>query len=303
MGPDFENAGPRERAGAAAPAAAPPFPCPESIISDTTPKRGGHGARSAFLCKLTVEKACERVGLDRLGVLTLTFADEVLNAKEASRRLDNFRRRVLKRVCPSDGWLKVFERQESGRVHYHLLVDMAQDIRTGFDFDAVKRGDYRSASRYLRKVWRYLRRVGPKYGFGRIELLPVKDKTGLAKYLQKYIAKGFDCRAQEDRGVRLWSCSRNWRVGVCNFAWAGRRARLWRLKVQRFAYRCGALHYAHLAILLGKRWAYFHRDTIMSLEVPGEPPEEQGRDSGAVRMNRPAIDAAKPSEACGVPAR
>jgi hypothetical protein len=29
---------------------------------------------------------------------------------------------------------------KSGRIHYHLLVVLAQEIRTGFDFDAVKRG-------------------------------------------------------------------------------------------------------------------------------------------------------------------
>jgi hypothetical protein len=250
-----------------------------------------------------VENACERVGVDRLGVLTLTFEDHVVNAKEASGRLDGFRRRPLKRVCPSEGWLKVFERQESKRIHYHLLVDMGQDIRTGFDFEAVKRKDYRSASPHLRKVWRYLRRVGPKYGFGRIELLPVKDKTGLAKYLQKYIAKGFGCRAKEDRGVRLWSCSRGWRVGTTGFAWAGGKAREWRLKLQRFAYRCGVLRYSQLGRLLGNAWAYYCGPSIMALEVPGEASEEQGRTSGAVRMNRPTIDAAKPSEASGVPAR
>jgi hypothetical protein len=55
----------------------------------------------------------------------------------------------------------------SGRIHYHLLVVMAQDIPTGFDFAAVKGGDYRSASEYLRKEWKFWRETAPKYGFGR----------------------------------------------------------------------------------------------------------------------------------------
>ena len=65
-----------------------------------------------------------------------------------------------------------------------------EDIRTGFHFAAVKRGDYRSASAYLRREWRFWRATAPKYGFGRTELLPIKKTAeGVAKYVGKYIAK------------------------------------------------------------------------------------------------------------------
>jgi hypothetical protein len=42
-------------------------------------------------------------------------------------------------------YIIVMERMKSGRIHYHLLVVLAQDIRTSFDFASVERGDYRSA--------------------------------------------------------------------------------------------------------------------------------------------------------------
>ena len=46
-------------------------------------------------------------------------------------------------------------------VHYHLLVVCPDDIRTGFDFEAIQRRDYRSASSTLRGMWSTLRDVLP----------------------------------------------------------------------------------------------------------------------------------------------
>jgi len=63
-------------------------------------------------------------------------------------------------------------------------------IRTGFNFAAVKRGDYRSASDYLRREWKFWWKTALKYVFGRTELLPIrKTADGVAKYVGKYIAK------------------------------------------------------------------------------------------------------------------
>jgi hypothetical protein len=71
-------------------------------------------------------------------------------------------------------WLAVVQRHQDGRIHMHLVVVCKEDIRTGFDFVAIKRREYGSACRYLRAEWAFWRTAAPKYGFGRTELLPVR---------------------------------------------------------------------------------------------------------------------------------
>ena len=96
------------------------------------------------------------------------------------------------------------ERSKSGRLHFHLLVVCREDIRSGFDFAAVKRRDYRSASEYLRGEWAFWRKACPKHNFGRCELLPVKkDGERAAGYLAGYIGKHLRARYAEDKRARL----------------------------------------------------------------------------------------------------
>ncbi|MBU6400727.1 MAG: hypothetical protein KGS61_10435, partial [Verrucomicrobia bacterium] len=117
-------------------------------------------------------------------------------------------------------------------IHYHLLVVMDQDIRTGFDFEAVKAKDYRSAGEYLRAQWEFWRQTAPKYGFGRHELLPIR-KTGeaLAKYVGKYIGKHIEHRLPEDKGARLVRYSRGTNRARAQFSWCTPGAALWRTKL------------------------------------------------------------------------
>jgi hypothetical protein len=78
------------------------------------------------------------------------------------------------------------------------------DIRTGFDFAAVKRGIYRSASDYLPREWKFWRETAPKYGFGRTELLPIKKTAeGVAKYVGKYVAKHIGQRLRSNALSRM----------------------------------------------------------------------------------------------------
>jgi hypothetical protein len=144
----------------------------------------------------------EKYGLDRIGFLTLTFALHILSYKQAQKYLHSLMTGVLKGRYVE--YIIVMERMKSGRIHYHLLVVLAQDIRTGFDFDAVKRGDYRSANGILRSEWAFWRKTAPLYGFGRTELMPIKSSAeGIARYVGKYIAKHIGNRLPEDKGARL----------------------------------------------------------------------------------------------------
>jgi hypothetical protein len=134
----------------------------------------------------------------------------------------------------------VVERHKSGRIHHHLVVVLPCDIRTGFDFGAVARGDYRSANAALRAEWAFWRRTAPLYGFGRTELLPVKSTSeGISKYVGKYLAKHHWHREEADKGARLVRYSGAARAGSTRFSFFSPKANLWRRKLAQFANRLG----------------------------------------------------------------
>jgi hypothetical protein len=214
-------------------------------------------------------------GIENLGFLTLTFRDHVTDPKEAQRRFNSLATHVLSIRYQS--YIRVIERQKSGRIHYHLLVVLDQDIRTGFDFNGIKNHDYSSASKPLKHEWAYWRKTAPLYGFGRTELLPIKTSgRGMALYVGKYIAKHVDQRKPEDKGIRLVSYggnSRNWTSKHTPLDYPSTQ---WRYKVETFArqIRKSKNHLCHgladLNRIMGKNWAFKHRAYIMTLE-PTDP--------------------------------
>lgn len=226
--------------------------------------------RTAYALQLNVAAMCDRVGIDQVGFLTLTFADHVLDPRVAQRRMNSLTTNVLR---PRYGQaIRVLERQKSGRIHYHLLVNVGADIRTGVDFEALERRDYRSAGPALRAEWAFWRRTARKYGFGRTELLPVRATSqAIGRYVGKYISKHLEVRKQEDRRVRLVSYS-GLRVASTRFGWANGGAALWRRKVKAFVsmlYDAGALPAptaGAMRLKFGPRWAHYWRDNIATFE-------------------------------------
>ena len=232
--------------------------------------------KSASALAWNVQHLAEKFGIETLGFLTLTFADHVLDGREAQRRFNSLATHVLRSRYRAH--IRVIERQKSGRIHYHLIVALSSDIRTGADFDAFARGDYRSASPALRSEWSFWRSTAREYGFGRTELLPVKSThEGIARYVGKYISKHIGNREERDKGLRLVEYSRSARMANTRFAWATAGAAEWRAKVRTFASmlsvaRRAPLHdLSDITRLLGPRWAYHHRDFIASLP-PTESP-------------------------------
>lgn len=237
--------------------------------SDLTPQQ----KKSACALAWNVQAMAEKFGLERLGFLTLTFADHVLDPKEAQRRLNNLSTGVL-RDRYSDGFVRVFERQKSGRIHYHLLVVLPEDVRSGVDFTAFAQGDYRTASKYLRSEWSFWRRTAKAYGFGRTELMPVRStEEGIGRYVGKYIGKHHAFRKAEDKGVRLVEYSRGGRMATTRFGWSSENAAHWRAKVRLFAQIMASRldvqieQLSDLSAHLGPRWAYHYREFIFSLPV------------------------------------
>jgi hypothetical protein len=161
-------------------------------------KQGRRSQRfRALELELNLEGLARFYGLERLGLLTLTFSDDVQEVDEASKRFRSLRAHAL------DGryatWAAVVERTKKGRVHFHLPVVCPVDIRTGFDFEAMKQRDYRSACGWLRAEWEYWREKSEAYGFGAwVELKPIRtDASSIGRYIGKYLVKQFGTRRRD----------------------------------------------------------------------------------------------------------
>lgn len=215
-------------------------------------------------------------GLEHLGFLTLTFAEHITDPREAQKRYNSLRTGVLKKRYLD--FVRVIERQKSGRIHYHLVVALGADIRTGFDFQAVKCGKYNSANVALRSEWAFWRASAPKYRFGRTELQPIKSNSAaISKYVGKYISKHIENRLPEDKGVRLVEYSKGARDGTTYFAWNCVSGWLWREKLRVFAAKHHCKNEEELKAVFGKRWSYYARPAILKTELSYWPTAEHMR--------------------------
>ena len=251
------------------------LPCLNSNISIenhfSSAKLSTQHRKTAHILKHSVAKLSEEHGLPSIGFLTLTFAQHILCPREAQKRLNSLLTNVIKPRYKE--YLGVFERQKSGRIHYHFLIVLHGDIRTGVNFDDFRNSNYTSASPYLRSEWSFWRTTAKKYGFGRTELLPVRRSAeAMAKYVGKYIAKHTEARTQDDKGVRLVRYSRGARCGTTRFTFLSPGSSEWRRKCATFAVIVQA-HFPDQTIndisdfskVLGKRWAYKNREFILDL--------------------------------------
>jgi hypothetical protein len=265
---------PPAASGEAAAAAVASLPCLNSHnCTEANPKEFGKvvvpasARRTAFALTINIAALVERHGIERIGFLTLTFSDHVLSPKEAQRRYHSLRTHVLNERYL--GVIRVYERQKSGRIHYHLLVVTHEDIRTGCDFEAINRSDYRSAPEPLRSEWAFWRRTSKAFGFGRTELLPVKSNTeAISRYVGKYISKHIGSREERDKGVRLVEYSSKVRIANTRFAWVSPGAADWRRKLGGFIsmmHDCRKIPFpneAGMRVTFGSRWAYQWRESI-----------------------------------------
>jgi len=252
---------------AAAPAAAPLLPCLNSnnctvkgspAASEATP----YHCRIAFALWMNTTGFVERFGIEHVGFLTLTFADHVVDPKEAQRRLHSLITHVISKRYKA--WIVVFERMKSGRIHFHLLVALSKDIRSGADFAAFERECYSSANDALRDEWAFWRATSTRYGFGRTELLPVKSNAeGVGRYVGKYIGKHVKQRELRDKGSRMIRYGGNFpRSSSARFQFNSEGARQWRFNLSAWCARNGIRDWSELERKCGKRWGYFFRDQI-----------------------------------------
>jgi len=245
-----------------------------------------HHRRVAALLAWTLIRLAKIHGLERLGFLTLTFPDHVTDPAEAYRRFKSLTAGVLK-VRYLD-FVRVFERQENGRIHYHLVVVLRDDIRSGFNFE-LARDAYRAhrerrfrdetrlwslaagdgeAGRRLKAEWAFWRKTSKLYKFGRTELLPIKSTAeGIAKYVGTYIDKHVGHREERDKGVRLVGCSAGAKAGTTRFAWNSPGYWVWRKKLQLFAFSRGCGSMEALLKQFGEKWAWKLTPAILGVPL------------------------------------
>jgi hypothetical protein len=227
----------------------------------------GYHKKQAECIYTNSRQFCEKVGLSRVGFLTLTFADNVRDQKEAYRRFKSMNVHFLSERFGD--WILVKERQKRGAWHYHILIDCKCDIRSGVDFFELQEGVYSSANANLRAIWSDLRSAMPKYGFGRSELLPLRSNgEAVGRYVGKYISKHVGARAEEDKGVRLFSTSGGFKAANTKFGWNTPGNWVWRMKVKTYANFLGIKDYADLKHVLGARWADERVEEICQISLP-----------------------------------
>jgi len=110
-------------------------------------------ARKADTLRLNLQDLIDRVGIEYMGFMTLTFKDNIRDRKLAEKRFHSFETHVLSKLAVEH--IAVPERQKRGAIHYHLAVAFPFDIQSGFDLEAcseanpVKRHGYLGDGRWL----------------------------------------------------------------------------------------------------------------------------------------------------------
>jgi hypothetical protein len=244
---------------------------------------GGNGWKTMQKLEQNILSFVEKFGFENVGFFTITFPVKITCAKEAGRRFNSLATHVLKRYR---GWIAVLERHQDGSIHFHLVVALAFDIRTGFDFarlqaatpqDRAEKGFWRALAGEGHPIlaeWAFWRKTAKAYGFGRHELLPIRTRQeAIARYIGGYIGKHFEHRLELDKGVRLVryskNCGRkfwgNYTGAATGLPW------LWRQKVRIFAGKFDnenrGINEKHLQNRFGKHWAYKMRAEIMAMDL------------------------------------
>ena len=282
-----EDGGGGPRAGAAGMGALGPSltkrnNCTEGKGGETKVPVLGIGKRR-FAFYLNTRTAVERWGVEKTAALVLTFAENVVDKKEAERRFHSLSTHVIE---PRYGQaVKVAERQEErgrkngdlGAVHFHLLVKCPVDIKTGYVHSKRKGRGGRGACDWLKAERAWLYRTLPRYGFGVIHRLePLKKNAeAVGKYMAKYLAKGLENRGTWEKGARLVSYI-GFQPGdkACSgqFALWTQGNWSWRWKAADFAKLHGIKDIGGFKDRFGAKWSFKLKEQILSMPEPvGSP--------------------------------
>jgi hypothetical protein len=242
----------------------PRLPCLKTDNCIRTSRR-----KQLFVGQENMRLYIEKFGENNVAVLTITTPSQCLSAAEFQRRWHSLRSNVLPDLFATGMWVR--ERQaRTGNWHSHAIVDLGRDVRTGFPFEEVKRGFYANVDAELRKTWKRLRdRVG-KYGFGRTELLPIKQNgAGCARYLTKYLGKALISeKAPGEERCRLFGVWGGVRFVYARFDWVSNR--IMRRRKAWLATTAGLSDLEGFKALYGNRWWFVIGEALLKVILPVE---------------------------------
>jgi len=239
--------------------------------------------KSAQTCYESVLRLLNIYGqsIGHAGLLTITTSDLCQDPKEFNRRFNSFNTNWLSRDSRFGNWVLSIEPTKKGYVHVHLVILISEDIKTGLDFEQCfpkkGRGNYKTASPFLRNLWKDLRIALKSYGFGRHELAPLKGTAeSAARYVSKYVTKSFYEKPDNWKGVRLWRASRGWSRPSVKRSWVGGNSQKWRQDLGAFSYLYGFEDFYQIKDALGENWVWHYKDVIdiakdLVLENSGQP--------------------------------
>lgn len=165
-------------------------------------------------------------------------------------------------------WCRVASINSKGIIHWHFIVDLEVDVGTGVDHIAVKKHDNRTLGAYLREgIWNRMEECEEAYGFGRSEILPVRNKEAVARYLARHITLEAEERllkgGGESSGKKI-GYSRNWKkISPKNVYREG--TGFWKKGVDSFMELLKVDKYEELKVKVGRSWAYLNRRFIYYL--------------------------------------
>lgn len=167
---------------------------------EKTNDKSSTGSNPEASSKASISRALSKVRLlafsnqDLVGLLTLTFEENIIDESEAQRIFDLFRRRVARLY---KGWkfLGVKEYQKRGAIHYHLLVNFCP---------APVRAENPKLTtvRYNCSLW--------TWGFSDFSFVHGDDMWRTELYLLKYLSKqkgaNFKQKYVRSRGLKEAEC-------------------------------------------------------------------------------------------------
>jgi hypothetical protein len=206
-------------------------------------------------------------GEDYCAELTLTFAENITEKAEASRRFNSLRTALAGLGIRS--YIGCWERQTRGAWHLHLFVALAQPVRNQPNARVYLQG--------LRDIIcgtaenEHKDGLLVKRGFGYIHhLAPIKKTAArFAGYFTSYLTKTWKALQSENKRVRLITYARNVsRCASVHFSWNGPGGINWRRKKRMFAFSCGCFSLEMAKENLGATWEYKYRLEIASQKLP-----------------------------------
>lgn len=231
-----------------------------------------------------IEKFCHEHGIERCVFGTITFPDHVVDMDEAQRRLHSF----ASFLRPRFSWLVIgVHRRKNGVIHFHFVGGAPVDVKTGYDFDAARNKDYRSACVWLKQEWKAWRKATNYDGrradrvaypeIGRFEIEPIKKNgTAAARYMAGYIRDGLQHRDASDKGKRLiryWGKPVRTRAVNGQFAWSSLSPMAWlqRQKLAQTARQLDCDSMEELQARHGARCCWNLREVVYSQQLAYYP--------------------------------